>query len=143
LSDGKKICGILIENSFKSDKEVHSIIGVGVNVNQIYFDLLQSKVTSMALISEKEYQVDEVLYTFVNQLKLQHTLYASACFEEISNAYHHKLYRLGEKSLFSSSTGEVFEGVISHVNAEGRLVVMLDQVGARDFGIKEISFLSY
>lgn len=143
LSDTQKLCGILIENSFKSDKEVHSVIGVGINVNQLQFDALKAKAVSMASISGKEFDIDEVMYSLINQLKLHHTLYAAACFDEIYSDYHQKLFRKDELSLFSTSTGEVFEGVVSHVNADGRLVVAIDQVGMRDFGIKEISFLNY
>jgi BirA family transcriptional regulator, biotin operon repressor / biotin---[acetyl-CoA-carboxylase] ligase len=143
LSDSKKISGILIENSFKSDKEVHSIIGVGINVNQLDMEPLENRAISMAIIQENEFDVDEVMFMFVNQLKLFYTLYASGCFEEISFDYHQKLFKKGERTLFSSNAGEVFEGEISHVNAEGRLVISTDNLGQRDFGIKEISFLDY
>jgi len=33
LIDGKKVCGILIENEISSDKTARAIIGIGVNVN--------------------------------------------------------------------------------------------------------------
>ena len=46
LSDNKKICGILIENSFKSQAINHSVIGVGLNVNQTDFAQLHA-VTSL------------------------------------------------------------------------------------------------
>lgn len=39
LSDKKKICGILIETTFKSNTIKSAIIGVGLNVNQENFDV--------------------------------------------------------------------------------------------------------
>ena len=39
LSHTKKICGILIENTVSNDRDNStSIIGIGLNVNQVYFE---------------------------------------------------------------------------------------------------------
>ena len=45
----KKICGILIEHSVLGSSLVHSIIGVGLNVNQLDFDESLANPTSMLL----------------------------------------------------------------------------------------------
>ena len=45
----KKICGILIEHSVLGSSLVHSIIGVGLNVNQTIFDESLPNPTSMLL----------------------------------------------------------------------------------------------
>ena len=37
MSDNKKIGGILIENSIKRDGTIISVVGLGLNVNQIQF----------------------------------------------------------------------------------------------------------
>jgi BirA family biotin operon repressor/biotin-[acetyl-CoA-carboxylase] ligase len=39
MSDNKKVAGILIENSIKNNGEISSIIGVGLNVNQLNFPI--------------------------------------------------------------------------------------------------------
>jgi BirA family biotin operon repressor/biotin-[acetyl-CoA-carboxylase] ligase len=49
MSYNKKVGGILIENSIKSDGSNHSIAGIGLNVNQMNFEYL-SKASSLALI---------------------------------------------------------------------------------------------
>lgn len=45
----KKICGILIENALKGNFLSHSIVGIGLNVNQTIFDPSLPNPTSMAL----------------------------------------------------------------------------------------------
>ena len=45
----KKICGILIENALKGNCLSHSIVGIGLNVNQTVFDPSLPNPTSMAL----------------------------------------------------------------------------------------------
>ena len=45
----KKICGILIEHALKGSSLLHTIVGVGLNVNQRIFDPSLPNPTSMAL----------------------------------------------------------------------------------------------
>lgn len=52
----RKICGILIEHSVRGTDLVHSIIGVGLNVNQTEFDDSLPNPTSMKL----ETDLDEI-----------------------------------------------------------------------------------
>ena len=52
MADNKKIGGILIENSFKSDQTIASIVGIGLNVNQTHFENLP-QASSLALICSK------------------------------------------------------------------------------------------
>ena len=45
----KKICGILIEHSLQGEYLSHSIVGIGLNVNQVVFDPSLPDPTSMLL----------------------------------------------------------------------------------------------
>ena len=47
----RKICGMLIENSLRGEWIQHSIIGIGLNVNQRNFDVTLPNPTSMVLCS--------------------------------------------------------------------------------------------
>ena len=68
MSDHKKIAGILIENSIKSDGKFESVVGIGVNVNQQNFENLP-KASSMALVSNSEFDLDELLHKIIFQIK--------------------------------------------------------------------------
>ena len=68
MSDNFKLAGILIENSFKSDGSITSIIGVGLNVNQTNFENLP-KASSMAVVSNSYFDKDQLVELIVNQLK--------------------------------------------------------------------------
>ena len=50
--DGKKISGILIENSLRGGWISQSIIGIGLNVNQRNFDVSLPNPTSIALLKD-------------------------------------------------------------------------------------------
>ena len=53
LVDGRKICGILIEHSVRGQYLTHSIIGIGLNVNQRCFDATIPNPVSMLLVKEE------------------------------------------------------------------------------------------
>ena len=49
MSSGRKIGGILIENSMQGSYLSSSVVGIGLNVNQTQFDLSGGNPTSMKL----------------------------------------------------------------------------------------------
>ncbi len=63
-----KICGTLIENSIEGAWVSSSIIGIGLNVNQLEFDASLPNPTSMALQTNKAYALDVCLEEFLNML---------------------------------------------------------------------------
>ena len=89
----KKIGGILIENSFKSDNKIESIIGIGLNVNQINFDNLP-KASSLSLLKEKEFDLNEILEKLFFQIKKQCSLLLSNQHDFLWNEYHKNLFKL-------------------------------------------------
>ncbi len=66
--NGKKICGILIENTFSGSAVSSSVVGIGVNVcNPLPLDL-EGIATSMLLASGKTFSVEEVAERLVCEL---------------------------------------------------------------------------
>ena len=65
---GKKICGILIENSLKGQSIDWSIIGIGLNVNQFNFPVNLPNPTSMCICTQEKspYSLEELLGKFVD-----------------------------------------------------------------------------
>jgi BirA family biotin operon repressor/biotin-[acetyl-CoA-carboxylase] ligase len=54
MVEGKKICGILIENFVKGRHLVHSMIGVGININQEEFGQALPDATSIILCQKQK-----------------------------------------------------------------------------------------
>lgn len=65
---GKKICGILIENSLKGQTIDWTIIGIGLNVNQFNFPVDLPNPTSMCICAQKKspYSLDGLLGKFID-----------------------------------------------------------------------------
>ena len=61
----KKICGILIEHSLRGDRISWTIIGIGLNVNQISFPDDIPNPTSMVLEGLPETDIKEILHEYL------------------------------------------------------------------------------
>lgn len=66
--NGKKICGILIENTLSGDKISSSVVGIGLNVNSLFEGELKNIATSMFLEDGKNFSVEEVTERLIAEL---------------------------------------------------------------------------
>lgn len=64
LASNKKIAGILIETKGLKNVE-ETIVGIGININQKDFHDLNNKATSIAILKEQEYEIEEFLNEFI------------------------------------------------------------------------------
>lgn len=138
LSANKKICGILIENVIKQSHIVSSIVGVGLNVNQLKFkDLPQAG--SLKLITGLNYDLDEILHLILKHLEIQLKLLENDT-SALKNNYESYLFRKEKPSTFKSDEG-LFSGIIKGVSNEGLLKVMIEDQELKTFDLKTIKLL--
>ena len=136
MSDSKKIGGILIENTIKSDGKINSVIGIGLNVNQLNFELLP-KASSMAKIMAKEFDKVFVLKEIISHLK---TIVLENNSANLHSTYVKKLFKKGIPMPFETKKGK-FMGSIQNVNEMGFLEVLLEDDSIELFDLKEIQML--
>lgn len=135
--NGKKICGILIENHIQAQHIQHSIVGIGLNVNQRQH--LVPTATSMNLENWKDYNLEEVLPKLLEALEKRFLQLRSQDFKKLNDDYLASLYWRGEQHVFKSKDN-TFEGTILGIDETGKLEVET-KVGTIHFDIKEIEFL--
>ena len=140
LADKKKICGILIENQFKSNSEIFSVIGIGINVNQENFSNLP-QASSLKKISGQEWSKEEVLLTFLNQFQKNINLYKKEGASYFWELYHENLFKKNVPMAFEDNSNTKFMGIIKQVLPNGLLQIELDDDSLKLFDIKEIKML--
>ncbi|MDO6760271.1 biotin--[acetyl-CoA-carboxylase] ligase [Tamlana sp. 2_MG-2023] len=140
LSVNKKICGVLIENVIKQQDVTASIIGIGLNVNQIEFENLP-KASSLKHITGIIYDLDEVALVILNQLKYYFEVLEAGNYEELKEAYESCLFRKNKPSTFEDAEGLKFSGFIKGVSDFGNLQVLLEDNIIKEFDLKEITLL--
>ncbi len=139
MASNKKIGGILIENIFNSNKISQTIIGVGINVNQLFFEEV-SQATSLKILLDKEFNVDFILLEILDRLNKQIDLVIQEKFSEIDNLYFTNLYRFKKPAMYRDKNG-FFMGKIIHIEQTGMLKMELENESVKYFDLKEIKFL--
>lgn len=128
LVGGRKICGILIENSFSSSRLDASVVGIGVNVLQERFgEGYPTPPTSIAaewrcaggVPPSGDSWHDRLVYEILEALEEWRSRPVSRLREE----YHRCLFGRGEALCFARPSGETFYGMIEGVRADGRLLI--------------------
>lgn len=141
LSADKKIVGILIENSLKSNGEVLSVIGIGINVNQTNFDSIP-KASSLAFILNESIDRDILLKECIEELKSRFETYKNNGATEFWEQFHNSLFRKDTPTLFEDTTTNTqFIGTIKQVTKNGLLEVELANKLLKYYGIKEVKMI--
>ncbi len=140
LSGHFKICGILIENVLSGTMIQSSIIGIGLNVNQLNFGVL-SQASSLKLILGRTFDLDELFHSIVGHMKSYVTLVSRKKGGNLLSAYEEVLFRRNKPSTFKDARGQLFMGFIKGVSADGKLLVLLEDDILKEFNLKEIQLL--
>jgi BirA family biotin operon repressor/biotin-[acetyl-CoA-carboxylase] ligase len=139
LSANKKIGGILIENSIKSDGTILSIVGLGLNVNQTNFEGLP-KASSLAVVTGKELDKEELLLEIITNLEVN-VAESKQNSASLRQQFVDLLYKKGIPMPFTNQKEEKFMGIIQGISLVGRLLVLLEDDSVAEFDIKEIQML--
>ena len=140
LSSKKKICGILIENTLHKEQISSSIIGIGLNVNQVFFNDLPN-VSSLQKIMGHPFDLEEVLLLICQELEVSLKSLSPTRFETMLDEYHTYLFRKDKPSTFEYPNGERFMGYIRGVSHNGQLQVEQEDALMSSFSLKEIKLL--
>jgi BirA family biotin operon repressor/biotin-[acetyl-CoA-carboxylase] ligase len=135
-----KIAGILIENSVMDNTLLHSVIGIGLNVNQGHFAKNISNAISMKTLLSKEFVLQEVLDNLLNCIKNWVDYLKANNYSDLKKEYLDNLYRFGEKNMFSSKAVD-FSGTITDVEETGELVILAGDGRKLKFMFKEVQFI--
>lgn len=136
MSAGKKIGGILIENIFKPDGQIVSVVGLGLNINQHDFSGLP-KAGSLHTVSGRTFDRDSVRDGIVKCI-VRNIHFMAEHADVLWHAYQERLFKIGVPVAFESANGQQFMGIIQGVARDGRLEVQLEDDRRKCFNIKEI-----
>jgi BirA family transcriptional regulator, biotin operon repressor / biotin---[acetyl-CoA-carboxylase] ligase len=135
-----KLGGILIENSIMSGLIKNSIIGIGINVNQMVFRSNAPNPVSLQLLTNQHYDVEQILSEVLEAIDDYYHQLKSGDFAAIDMDYLSALYRLNEIHGFNSENQE-FQGEIMGVNEIGQLQIRKSTGELCEFHFKEVEFL--
>ena len=134
----EKIAGILIENSLRGKEINHSIIGLGMNVNQTNFDS-ETNATSLVLSENEVFDLDDVFEKLLQCLNANYLILCNQQ-ERLRKIYFSHLLGFKTSLKYQDSNGEFFAKIDS-ILPDGRLV-LLDEIGEkRIYVFKEVNLI--
>lgn len=124
LAGSKKISGILIENSFRTSGIENTVVGIGINVNQI-FERNSFPAISLMEICKKEIRVEYVLEILCSLLEKYYLILKSSYFAKIDELYQKNLFGYGEERKFIFKE-KIFLATVKGVDHNGELILETD-----------------
>ena len=137
--ENHKLAGILINSTIKANMMDVSIIGIGLNVNQMQFQDWPTHPISLKQITGKDYelqplmeQITEHILNKVEQLKADPALIEQ---EYLKRLFHYRTWADYEVD------GKVLQLYMKGIDEFGRLLLIDKEIQTLCFDIKEIKFL--
>ncbi len=135
----KKAGGILIQNQIQGKYMDHTIIGIGLNINEEYFPQDIPNPVSLFQITGKEFNLNDCLESLLDELDKRYQQIFYGVDESIHSDYLKSLYKYNEKHRYSVND-EIKEGIIRGINEYGKLIIEFKE-GNKEFDLKEIEFM--
>lgn len=127
LLHGKKFCGILLENSFRQQAITHSIIGIGLNVNQIEFHGdLGSRATSLRKELSQWFDRRKLLQSILTSMEALFIEIDSGAFEEILQDWKSRCFMFGKPITVARPHDQV-SGTAVGLSEDGGLIIETNQ----------------
>lgn len=137
----QKIAGILIEHKLQSDGISRTVAGIGLNVNQMEFSSDLPNPVSMAQVSRRRFDRDNVLRTLIRCQISRYEQLRSGDEQRLQADYHHNLYRRDRLCWYALPDGSRFRGTILGVESTGALRIANELGQEHSYLFKEVEFV--
>lgn len=137
--ENRKLAGILINSTIKANMMDISIIGIGLNVNQMQFQDWPTHPISLKMIAVKEYDLQPLLEQIASQVLKKVELLKSNP-NAIEQEYLKCLFRYQTWADYEVN-GKVRRLFMTGIDPFGRLMLIDEADNSYCFDIKEIKFI--
>lgn len=137
----RKIVGMLIEHNCSGTTLSRTVAGIGINVNQTEFDPALPNPVSMAQLTGRTFDREEVLGTFLETCERRYEQLCRGDRESLQAAYRARMYRLGERHIYRIPGRGETEGTIEGVRPTGELLVRHTDGTQGEYLFGEIEFV--
>ncbi len=136
----RKVAGVLMEHTIAGNSLLHTIVGIGVNINQTHFAPFKPEATSLALTTGCAYDTEVLLPELYEALMNRYSQLQAGDVHGIENDYLSKLYGFEQSNRFSANE-RIFEGKIRGIDRFGHLLVEEKSGTINQWQFKEITLL--
>ena len=136
----QKIGGMLIENRLSGHAISHTILGIGINMNQTIFKGDAPNPVSVKQITGRDYALDSAIIAVQKAVLNRYLQLLRDEKEQIRSDYFNSLYRRKGYFAYRDQLGE-FLACIKNIRDTGHLVLETQTGEERVYAFKEVSFV--
>jgi len=139
--NNEKIAGILIQNTLKGKFINSSVIGTGININQIKFSDHVPNPTSLSKLLNSDIDIElafQWLFRFMTKRYLQLT---AGQVSLLRKEYLECLYKIDIWSSYMNEDNAIFNGKITGVDEIGQLTIEMEDGKSQSFAFRELKFV--
>ncbi|MBB6462989.1 biotin--[acetyl-CoA-carboxylase] ligase [Flammeovirga kamogawensis] len=144
LINQKKVCGILIENFIIGKNIDHTIVGIGLNINQKAFKG-NFPATSLFMELNKKFQIRIVTESLLEHIEDRYLQLKNKGYAALRKEYYTHLFWYQEIGSFEEykkdGTSIQFQGQILGVDENGCLSIAKDDKKIKNYAFKEVKHL--
>lgn len=132
-----KLGGILIENSLSNKGMELSVVGVGLNINQMNFPFTNA--ASVAQIAGSPMDKEEIFRRVISGIEKYYLFLKKGQKKMIKELYQSHLFRYGKMSNYND--GKDFIGEIVGISDQGKLMIEKENSSVHQYSFKEVKFV--
>ena len=136
----KKLGGILVENTITTSVVTNSILGLGLNVNQMEFPANLANPISIGQIVPGNHNLEHILNNLCISIENRYLQLRRGEKQTIDDDYKKALFRCDEWAFYEDKKGK-FPGCIKGVDNQGLLKVEDEEGEIRLYDLKELKYL--
>lgn len=137
LVEQKKIGGILIENQISGANISQSVIGIGLNVNQVKFEGLNATSIKREGVHA---EIEDILSQIYQYLDFYYNLLVESNFKLLLKHYYSNLFLYQQTGVFEDLNGR-FNAKVNGVTEIGLLNLLLEDGTRQTYDLKEVKFI--
>jgi BirA family biotin operon repressor/biotin-[acetyl-CoA-carboxylase] ligase len=133
-----KIAGILIQHAIQGTKIEHSLVGIGINVNQLQF--ITSNAVSLRNITSKNHDIPQLLFQLLALLNQYYDRIRTGELEACRNTYKNALFGM-DRWMHFRYRNNVITAKITGISQLGFLELETEAKKNIECDLKEIEFI--
>lgn len=139
--DDKKICGILVENAIIGNHIGHSIVGIGLNVNQQEFCSDAPNPVSISMLTGQEISIDTLAEKLLKGIiaDMSRSVCEPEAMQSVQKDYQCTLWRRSGYHSYATPDGRCFKARIVGVESTGVLILEEENGEQKAYAFKEVS----
>lgn len=136
----QKLAGILIENSLRGHLVQSSVVGIGVNVNQLDFGVPLLNPVSLRQLLGDNLVLKDVLEEVCYWVEKRYLQFKAERFQQIDLDYHSVLYQKDQLQSFKKG-GRLFDARIVEVTIDGKIKLLNQKGESAVYSMGEVEFV--